>query len=377
MATKIILPAEMRAAEPLIVALGGAAMTRFVGGCVRNAVLGETIGDIDLATRLVPEEVMRRLKAARIKYVPTGLDHGTITAVLDGSGFEITTLRRDVATDGRRATVAFSDNWEDDARRRDFTMNTLLADLSGNIFDPLGQGLADLKKGRVVFVGNAGQRIAEDYLRILRFFRFHAAYGRGQPDKAALSACRDAAGRMGKLSRERVTQELVKILSGRRAADTVALMSKSGILKDVFLSSLKVERFKKLCRKQREMDEAALAARFSVIAHPTRLKERLRLPLRILRLVDDILAAHTHFRSKTGKERILLSLYRFGREVTIQALLVKGVSSAHLAFARKAEIPVFKIQGRDLIRAGMKPGPEVGKKLRRLEQAWIKGGFRE
>ena len=162
---------------------------RVVGGCVRNALMGFPIDDVDVATPLTPDAVTERLKAAGLKAVPTGIEHGTITAVADRRPFEITTLRRDVTTDGRNATVAFTDDWSEDAGRRDFRLNALYADLDGTIFDPPGQGIADAEAGRIVFVGDPETRIREDYLRILRFFRFFAWYGRGEPDAAGLRAC--------------------------------------------------------------------------------------------------------------------------------------------------------------------------------------------
>ena len=170
--------AVMRALE----AAGGAGCARFVGGCVRNSLLGQPVDDIDIATRLRPEQTMAALKAAGLKAVPTGVEHGTVTGVSERRPYEITTLRRDVETDGRRAVVAFTEDWAEDAARRDFTLNALYADGEGRVFDPMGQGLSDLEARRIVFVGDAETRIREDYLRILRFFRFHAWYGRGEPD---------------------------------------------------------------------------------------------------------------------------------------------------------------------------------------------------
>ena len=195
--------------------LGGSGMTRFVGGCVRDAALGIGVNDIDMATILPPESVLARLNEAGIKTVPTGLDHGTITAVFGSGNIDITTLRIDKETDGRHAQVAFTDDWKADAQRRDFTLNTLLADEHGTVFDPLGCGLEDLKAGRVRFVGQADQRITEDVLRILRFFRFYGAYGKGAPDPEALHACAAHAALIVTLSRERITQEFFQNPKGR------------------------------------------------------------------------------------------------------------------------------------------------------------------
>ena len=202
---------------------------RVVGGAVRNTLLGLTPHEIDVATTAVPEEVVRRVEAAGFKAVPTGIEHGTITVVVDKIPFEVTTLRQDVETFGRHATVRFGRDWRTDAERRDFTMNALFASVDGVVHDYVG-GLADLEARRVRFIGAAGQRIAEDYLRILRFFRFHAAYGHGAPDAAGLHACIAARSGLEQLSRERVRMELLKLLVARHATPTLAIMAESGLL---------------------------------------------------------------------------------------------------------------------------------------------------
>ncbi len=196
---------------------------RFVGGCVRDALAHRNVHDIDLATPLRPEQVMVALKKAGIKAIPTGLSHGTVTAVVDGGSFEITTLRRDVSTDGRHATVAFTDSWREDASRRDFTMNALSATPDGQIYDYF-EGLTDLSHGTVRFVGDAGRRIREDYLRLLRFFRFHAHYGRPPADQATVDACRANLKGLGKVSAERVRNEILRLLLAPDPIDAVTLM---------------------------------------------------------------------------------------------------------------------------------------------------------
>src|SRR3954464_10563911 len=218
----------------LLGALGAeAGETRYVGGCVRDTLLGLEVNDVDLATRLTPENVIARLGKAGIKAVPTGLAHGTITAVIGGAPVEVTTLRRDVATDGRRATIAYTGDWREDAARRDFTINALLADpRTGEIFDFFG-GQEDLQVGLVRFIGEPLNRIAEDHLRILRFFRFHARFGAGQPDPAALDACAARADDLMALSRERIADELTKLLALPDPAGAVRLMIERDILKPV------------------------------------------------------------------------------------------------------------------------------------------------
>src|SRR3954471_17682648 len=207
--------------------------TRYVGGCVRDTLLGLAVNDVDLATRLPPREVMARLAKARIKAVPTGLAHGTVTAIVEGVPFEVTTLRRDVATDGRRATIAYTEDWREDAARRDFTINALSADPSKlDVFDYFG-GEADLAARRVRFIGDPLTRIAEDHLRILRFFRFHARFGEGAPDPEGLDACAARANDLMALSRERIADELTKLLALPEPAATVRLMVERGIFRPV------------------------------------------------------------------------------------------------------------------------------------------------
>ncbi|RZJ27620.1 MAG: CCA tRNA nucleotidyltransferase, partial [Brevundimonas sp.] len=202
-----------RAVLAALEASGGPDCARFVGGCVRNALMGRPIDDVDIATSLKPEDTEAAIRAAGLKAVPTGIAHGTVTAVSERQPFEITTLRRDVTTDGRNATVAFTDDWAEDAARRDFRLNALYADGEGQVFDPTGQGVADAAAGRIVFVGDPRTRIREDYLRILRFFRFFAWYGQGEPDVEGLEACRDLAPGISRLSAERVSKELMKLLA--------------------------------------------------------------------------------------------------------------------------------------------------------------------
>ncbi|MBN8528032.1 MAG: CCA tRNA nucleotidyltransferase, partial [Caulobacterales bacterium] len=209
---------------------GGPDCARFVGGCVRNALVDRAVLDIDIATRLTPDRVIAAAKAAGLKPVPTGVEHGTVTVVSSKRPYEVTTLRRDVETDGRRAVVAFTDDWAEDAARRDFRLNALYADRAGSIFDPTGHGVEDARAGRVVFVGEAETRIREDALRILRFFRFQAHFGRGEPDAAGLTACARLAALVEGLSAERVSTELLKLLAAEDTRPAVRAMAETGVL---------------------------------------------------------------------------------------------------------------------------------------------------
>ncbi len=273
----------VRAVIEALEARGGPGCARFVGGCVRDAVMGRPIGDIDIATTLTPDQVTAALEAATLRAAPTGVEHGTITAVSGREPFEITTLRRDVSTDGRRAVVAFTTDWREDAQRRDFRMNALYADPMGRLFDPTGEGLADARAGRIVFVGDPMVRIREDYLRILRFFRFLAWFGRGEPDKPALDACRALKGMLTSRSAERTQKELLKLLAADDPRPAMKLMADTGVLAAILPFATGLERFDRLVRIEREvLEENDPELRLAALAPPERrsadlLAERLRL----------------------------------------------------------------------------------------------------
>ncbi|HWA31138.1 MAG TPA: CCA tRNA nucleotidyltransferase, partial [Rhizomicrobium sp.] len=234
---------ETRAVMEALAKDGGSA--RFVGGVVRNALLGRAVGDIDIATPLTPDDVTKTLEAAGLKAVPTGIEHGTVTAVSNGRPYEVTTLRRDVSTDGRRAVVAFTKDWAEDAQRRDFTMNALYANADGEVFDTVG-GVADLKAGKVRFVGDPATRIREDYLRILRLFRFHAWYGKGEIDKAALKAAAENRAGLAQLSGERIAKEMLKLLAAEDPVPVLRSMAASAILGEILPGELNIARLERL-----------------------------------------------------------------------------------------------------------------------------------
>ena len=356
-------------------ALGGPKKALFVGGCVRNTILGLPSGDIDIATVLTPDQTQAKLTAAGLKAIPTGIEHGTITAVSEGKNYEITTLRKDVETDGRRAVVAFTKDWGEDAQRRDFTMNTLLADTEGHIYDPLGAGFDDLKAGRVVFVGDPAQRIAEDYLRILRFFRFFAFYGRGAPDAAALEACREAAQKIGRLSKERVTQETLKILSVDDVADILNLMFKNNVLNDCFENpDLGVIQNMSALQQAHEMPD--VIARF---AAANGVVDKFSFSNRDKKHVADVTAAADGLTALSDKA-VKALIYKYGPGVAGQAALLHaarhdGDMAAAAELVRTWLAPALPVTGNDVKAAGISSGPAIGTALDQLEQWWIANDF--
>ena len=357
---------------------------RFVGGCVRDALLGRAIKDIDIATPLLPEEVMRRLEAARIKAVPTGLAHGTVTAVVPPRQFEITTLRRDVETFGRHARVAFADDWVADARRRDFTMNALFLDAEGNVFDPVG-GLGDLRAGRVRFVGDAATRIREDVLRLLRFYRFHAHYGRGAADAEARGACRALAPLLPTLSGERVAAETLKLLAAPDPLPTLRMMAEDAVLAPLLPEARRLGRLAALVplepapdalrRLGALLDSDAGAA--AAVAERLRLSNEQR-----ERLVA--LAAPSSTVDLAGDERAQRrALHRLGADLYRDLVLLCAAESGNAARARDLlalaagwQPREFPLKGRDVTARGVAEGPEVGRLLAAVEAWWEDGDFR-
>ena len=351
---------------------GGA---RFVGGAVRDALLGLDPDDLDLATPHHPDEVVRRLTAAGIKVVPTGIAHGTVTAVSSGTVVEVTSLRSDVATDGRRATVAFTDDWAADAQRRDFTINALYADpASGEVIDHVG-GEADIAARRVRFIGESLARIAEDHLRILRFFRFHARFGAGAPDPAALAACQARANDLMALSRERIADELLKLLGLADPAPTLRLMADHGIFAPILPEIV----------ADPGAAVAALAAdEASIAVDPDALR---RLAAILPR--DPDLAARVAVRlklSKKARKRLALAAdpdrtqppraiaYRHGTQTAIDRMLLDRRVADAAAIATWP-VPRLPIGGGDLVARGVAQGPAVAHLLRAIDSAWIDADF--
>ena len=348
-------------------------LTRYVGGAVRDELLDIRVNDIDFATRLRPDEVVARLKAAKIKAVPTGIAHGTITAVADGQPAEITTLRADVSTDGRRATVLFSDDWTADAARRDFTINALYADpTTGEIFDYFG-GLDDLQARRVRFIGDPLQRIAEDHLRILRFFRFHARYGRGAPDPAAVDACTARANDLMALSRERIADETVKILGLPDPVATVALMVTRGIFAPVLPEITAAARLAALVDDEAAATIAPDSIRrlASLLPPDPAIADKVAVRLRLSKKARKRLAAAADPDCSTNPQALA---YWHGTETAIDRLLLAGRSNDAAALVGWP-VPRLPITGGALIKRGMTEGPAVAATLKAIERAWVGSGF--
>lgn len=362
---------------------------RVVGGAIRNALLGRPVTEVDVASIHPPDEVTRRARAAGFEVVPTGVPFGTVTVVAEGRGHEVTTLRRDLETDGRRATVvAFGDDWVEDARRRDLTINALYCDADGLLFDPLG-GFDDVMNARVRFIGDADQRIAEDYLRVLRFFRFHAQYATGPVDRAGFLASARARGRMGRLSAERVRQELMKLLVAPGAVAAVEALSETGILTDV-VGVADHGRFARLVAVEAAVNAAPGAGRrlaaLAVRTHED--AERLASRLKISRVDADLLAVvSSHARTLArGLERRAVRRLMYLAPRHVDDLLLVAASMldpsppaatlrALRALPATEPLPTMPLRGADLLAAGFRPGAEVGRRLALAEDAWVAGDF--
>ena len=352
----------------LIAALGGPEQTRLVGGVVRDTLLGLDPADVDLATRLLPQDVLDRLHAAGIRAVPTGLAHGTITAVLPSGPIEVTTLRHDVSTDGRHAIVAFTDVWQDDAARRDFTINALYADpASGAVFDYFG-GLTDLAAGRVRFIGDPYQRIAEDHLRILRFFRFHARFG-DRVDTAGLDACAARANDLMALSRERIAAEMLKLLVARDAVAVVALMIDRGILRAVLPEIADAGPLAALAERESAAGIAPDAIRRLAALLPADTADVVGARLKLSNVDRKRLIAASAGPDGDGPRALA---YRVGLTSAIDRLLLAGEDLRPLDGWTPPSLP---IGGGALVQRGLRKGPEVAAVLRGIESRWIAEGF--
>ena len=382
---------ETAAVMDALEAAGGADCARYVGGCVRNTLIGRPVSDIDIATRLAPEQVTKALAAAKLKAVPTGVEHGTVTAISGGKPFEITTLRRDVATDGRRAVVAFTDDWAEDAQRRDFTLNALYARRDGTLFDPTGHGAADARAGRIVFVGEPEARVREDFLRILRFFRFFAWYGAGPADAAALAACEALRGELATLSAERVSKELLKLLGADDPREAVALMARTGVLGEVLPAPIDLARFNGVVAiEEDQLFENDPVLRLAALLPDDQIgavqfAERLRLSNAQRDRISAALSPTPAFKSWMSPREIRRNLYRLGPEPFRDRAKLAWARAGRtattpqwrgmIALGEGWSAPAFPLTGEDVIAAGVPKGPMVGQVLREVEEWWIDHDF--
>lgn len=354
---------------------------RIVGGAVRDTLIGVDVTDVDLATPYIPTAVIDRLESARIKAVPTGIDHGTVTAVVDGRNYEITTLRRDVATDGRRATVAFSTDWREDASRRDFTINALYADPdSGEVFDYF-DGQSDLAAGIVRFIGDADQRIAEDFLRILRYFRFFARFGHGAIDMQALRACAKGVHGLTALSRERIAQELTRLMALSNPVLAVELMVDNGIFAP-FLPELKDRAAAHLeqlyAREVAHQQKISLSARLlTLLPRDAIVVERVAARLKLSNKLRDNLAKRVST-PDPSVHNIREVAYRSGMDCATDAAMLYAdgeILRDCLVKLGTNSVPEFELKGGDLIALGLPAGTVVGKALHTVETSWISEDF--
>jgi len=359
---------------------------RFVGGCVRNALLGEPVADIDIATQLTPDRVEQVMRAAGIAVHPTGIEHGTLTVVADRTPFEVTTLRRDVETDGRRAVVAFTQDWAEDAQRRDFRMNALYVDRDGVVHDPTGGGLDDVAARRIVFVGDADTRIREDYLRILRFFRFQAWYGRAAPDATGLDACGRLRAGLAGISSERIWMETKKLLAAPQPMPALRAMEASGVLVQLFPEAKGLELLDRL---------VTLARNGGVTADP--MQRMLALFWKDARAVDAVVVRLKMSNDERDRLRwsardetpldvatppeVRAAIYRKGGQVVTDraVLALAETGAAHwravLAEGESWTPPAMPLNGADLLAAGIESGPALGQALKKAEEAWIFSDF--
>ena len=364
---------------------GGGQPARFVGGCVRDTLMGRPIADVDIATPLPPDDVIKATTAAGLKAIPTGIDHGTVTVVADGRPFEVTTLRRDVETDGRHAVVAFTEDWRQDAARRDFTINALSADADGRVYDYFG-GIEDARAGRIRFVGDPVRRIEEDVLRLLRFFRFYAQFGAPPPDPDGLEACRKLAGQIHTLSGERVRVEVFKLLEAPDPLPSWRLMIDTGVAARTIGEDGDIERLAGLVSVTRDGDPVRRLAALLTggVDGALRLADRLKTSRaerdRLVALADRGSAIAPDMAPPDLRRRI----YRCGGAIVRDEVLLAWArdpdDGRHGDLMLQAEgwkAPRFPLKGRDALALGMAAGPAVGDLLEAIEEEWIAGDFKE
>ena len=384
---------ETQAVIAALEARGFPGCARFVGGCVRNTLMGKPIDDIDIATTLTPDQVIEALGEAGLRAIPTGVDHGTVTAISKGRPYEITTLRRDVATDGRRAVVSFTQDWDQDAERRDFRFNALYVDIQGRLYDPTGEGVNDAREGRVVFVGDPMTRIREDYLRILRFFRFHAWYGKGEADHKALAACKALKGMVEGRAAERTQKELLKLLAAEDPRGALRLMAATGVLSSILPSVKSLARFEglmaieteQLFENDPELRLAALIPDDPKVAQE--MAERLRLSNALKERLVEAVGKSPRIVSWMSPRETRRAVYALGLKTFSDRVKLAWAAASRtattpqwrglLALGESWTPPAFPLTGEDILKAGVPKGPMVGEVMREVEIWWIDQDFIE
>jgi poly(A) polymerase len=381
----MITPETQRVMQALL-ANGGDA--RFVGGCVRNALVNRAVMDIDIATPLLPEQVIERLKDHKIAYAPIGLKHGTVTAIVDGHPFEITTLRLDVQTFGRHAEVKFTDDWKTDASRRDFTINAMSATVDGDIYDPFG-GIGDLRHGHVKFVGEPEKRIEEDVLRILRFFRFYAHFGRGEPDEAALKACAAAAKQVAKLSAERIRMEVLKLLESDNCPATWRLMTHCGVVTHFLPEATSIAALENLVQLEARLECPAFPLRrLAALLEVT--PAGLRHVVQHLKLSNDqsaqlsmMINPDIDISMQMSDSAVRKLVYKMSNDAVRSLLLLAAARAENkdglkrlYDIATNFHAPMFPLHGEDVLKTGRKPGPDIGRVLAVIEDWWVSEDFK-
>ena len=371
--------------------IGKESKVRFVGGCVRKAICGENIDDIDLATSLEPDEVKKRLNREDIKVVDTGISHGTVTAILNKKKFEITTLRKDVSTDGRHANVEFTSNWEEDASRRDFTINAIYSDIEGRIFDPLN-GMSDLQNGIIKFIGLTDERIQEDYLRILRYFRFFTQYSKTDYDQDTIRSIRRHINGLNKISNERILDELKKILTLKNAYSLFSQNTPKEIILNIFPQFKYYERLKIiniLDQKLRDKYDNYLILALLIVDQSNNYEyfcHKYKTSNSIKNRFKNISANFENIKSKKfySEENIKKLIYLLNRNYVRDLLLfsictnnkIKALNTEKLIdYVNTCKIPKFPISGDYLKKYGYETGQTLGKKLKSLEEKWIENDF--
>ncbi len=369
----------------------GGFQARIVGGSVRNALLGVPVKDVDVATTALPQDVIRLAAAAGLGAVPTGVTHGTVTVITDHHPIEVTTLRRDIETFGRQARVTFTTDWAEDAARRDFTLNALYCDADGTVHDPVS-GYPDLVARRVRFIGNAEDRIREDYLRILRFFRFTAAYGAGPPDAEGLAACVALSAGLDQLSAERVRAELLRLLAAARAVEIVAVMAETGLIDRLIGVRGDIATLSRLVEIERTLERDSdpllrLAALAGSNRHLTALGARLRLSNAESERLARLVLPDPAFDPASDESEARAFLYRFGVEAFRDGVLIAWARSdaapdsslwrARFLLPTRWTVPELPVRGADLIERGLAEGPVIGRIVRAFEDWWIAEDFPE